>query len=174
MGNRKARRVQHVHEQAQQRLETEAAEFAARQKRVEGAVREVWSAIEARDARAARREARIAKLRAVFEAGRAKAEEEYDAAAAMIRERYAGAVQQLRDNGRAPREIAELTGLTASEVRDALNGRPARTATHPAAAAEPVVRAARSSLDQAGAGGHARAVASASSATSAGSNTLGR
>lgn len=120
MGNSRAKKFIEVRDRARRALAAETAELAARQKRIEGALGEVWSAIEVRSVRAGRRDARIEKLRATFEAGREKARADYQADAAKIRDRYTVAVQQLRADGKAPTEISELTGLTSVEVREAL------------------------------------------------------
>jgi len=119
MGNEKVRKMIGVRERARQALAIEAAALAARQKRVEGAVADVWSALEARAARVGKRDTRIAKLQATFDTGRARADEDYETDAAEIRDRYAVAVQQLRTDGKTPAEISELTGLSPAEVRDA-------------------------------------------------------
>lgn len=119
MGNVRLRKMSEARERARRALAADVADLVSRQKRIEGALAEVWSSLEVRAVRAERRDARIAKLQATFDAGRAKAEAEYEADVTKIRDRYAVAVQHLRADGKTPAQISELTGLTPAEIREA-------------------------------------------------------
>lgn len=119
MGNDRAVKVLSGREKARALLAAKAAEFEARQAKVEAAVTDVLRVAERVESRRVRRDERLASLRAKFDADCAKSRESYDSEAAKLSGESDAAVRVLLDLGTSVADIGELTGLSVADVREA-------------------------------------------------------
>ncbi len=134
MGNVKTRQLRERQADARARLAAEAEAATARIARAQEASDRIWSALKSRSTAEERRDATFTKAEQTYQDAlqeartrlesrrahaRQRAEAAYSSSVSGVDSVIATAVRQLLDDRWSPKEVADLTGLAATDVRRA-------------------------------------------------------